>query len=192
MSGSGITQCLGGTLYLGASGVTGDSETLAGRTLINAGAGVWYGPDTLIQEESSTFLNYSNATLEIEAGGTWGFDYGAPDPSGTFDNNGTLIVADGSASTLVQTYLVNSGTVEVASGTLELDAGGACPWSALAVTAGFTVDSGASLLIGNNGDAKAYAFTSGAYVGGAGSVTFGQDVSANFATGSTYSPTARP
>ena len=188
MSGSGITQCLGGTLYLGASGVAGDSETLAGRTFINDGSGVWYGSDMLTQEGTSTFLNDSNATLVIENGGTWGYGIGASDPSGTFDNNGTVTVADGSASTLVQTYLVNSGTIAVASGTLELDAGGACPWSALAVKAGFTVDSGASLLIGNNGNAKAYAFTSGAYVGGAGSVTFGQDVSANFATGSTYNP----
>ena len=50
MSGSGITNALGG-LSLGASGDTGDIETLAGRTLINAGTGVWYGPDTLTQEE---------------------------------------------------------------------------------------------------------------------------------------------
>ncbi len=108
MSGSGITQALGG-LSLGASGDTGDSETLAGRTLINAGAGVWYGPDMLIQEESSTFLNYSNATLVIEAGGTWGFDDEAPDPSGTFDNNGTVTVADGSATTVVQPYFHQFG-----------------------------------------------------------------------------------
>ncbi len=188
MSGSGITQCLGGTLYLGASGVTGDSETLAGRTFINDGAGVWYGPDTLIQEESSTFLNYSNATLVIENGGTWGSDDEASDPSGTFDNNGTVTVADGSASTVVQPYFLNSGTVLVASGTLQLVGSGACPWSALAVKAGFNVDSGATLLFGNNDSYEAYAFTSGAYLSGAGSVTFGTGVSANFATGSTYNP----
>ena len=98
MSGSGITNSLGG-LSLGASGDTSDSETLAGRTLLSAGAGVWYGPDTLTQEEGSTFLNYSNATLEIEGGGTLAADDDL-DPSGTFENNGAITVADGSAHDL--------------------------------------------------------------------------------------------
>jgi hypothetical protein len=62
--------------------------------LINAGTGVWYGPDTLVQQGSSTFLNYSDAILEIEGGGAWGAG-DAPDPSGTFENNGTVDVADG-------------------------------------------------------------------------------------------------
>ena len=187
MSGSGITQCLGGTLYLGASGVTGDGETLAGRTLINDGAGVWYGPDILTQEGSSTFLNYSGATLQIVGGGTWG-EGNAPDASGTFENNGTVTVTDGSSSTVVQTYFINSGTVEVASGTLQLVGGGACPWNALAAQAGFTVDSGATLLFGNDYDYEAYAFNSGGSISGAGSVTFGTGVSANFGTGSKFNP----
>jgi len=184
MSGSGITSALGG-LSLGASGDTSDSETLAGRMLISAGAGVWYGPDVLNQGEDSTFLNYSNATLQIVGGGTLVADT-TLDSSGTFENNGAIIVADGSASTLVQTYFINSGTVEVASGTLQLGGGGACPWNALAVTAGFTVDSGASLLFGNNFNYEAYAFNSDGYISGAGSVDFGTGVSANFATGSMY------
>ena len=118
----GNHQRLGG-LSLGASGDTGDSETLAGRTCSSAGAGVWFGPDTLTQEESSTFLNYSGATLVIEAGGTWGAG-DAPDPSGTFENNGTVTVTDGLASTLVQAFFINAGSVEVASGTLQLGNGG--------------------------------------------------------------------
>ncbi|MGO9922926.1 MAG: beta strand repeat-containing protein, partial [Isosphaeraceae bacterium] len=185
MSGPGITQALGG-LSLGASGDTSDHEALAGRMLINAGAGVWYGPDTLNQEEDSTFLNYSGATLQIVGGGTLDDDSSVNDSSGTFENNGAIIVADGSATTLVQTYFINSGTVEVASGTLQLGAGGACPWNALAVKAGFTVDSGAGLLFGNDYNYEAYAFNSGGYISGAGSVTFGSGVSANFGTGSTY------
>ncbi len=70
MTGSGITNALGG-LTLGASGDTDDSETLASRMLLNAGAGIWYGPDVLDQEEDSTFLNATGATLQIEDGGTW-------------------------------------------------------------------------------------------------------------------------
>ena len=110
----------------------------------------------------------------------------APDPSGTFENDGTLDVADGSASTLVQTYFVNSGTVNVNSGTLHLGDGGSCTSSPAPVKAGFNVASGATLLFGNNFNYEAYAFNSGSYVSGAGSVTFGSGVSANFATGSTY------
>ncbi|HKI21775.1 MAG TPA: hypothetical protein VKA15_28045, partial [Isosphaeraceae bacterium] len=112
MSGSGITNSLGG-VTLGASGATQHNETLAGRLLLNAGAGVWYGPDVLTQEESSTFLNYSNATLKITGGATWGYDSLANDPLGTFENNGAIIVAGGSAPTVVQPYFINSGKVEV-------------------------------------------------------------------------------
>ncbi len=140
MSGSGITQCLGGTLYLGESDGASDSETLAGRTFINAGAGVWYGPDVLQLGEDATFLNYSGATLQFVGGGSLDADY-TLDASGTFENNGAIFAADGSAATLIQPYFINSGTVEVASGTLHLGGGGACPWNALAVKAGFTVDS---------------------------------------------------
>ena len=164
MSGSGITNSLGG-LSLGASGDPSDSETLAGRTLLSAGTGVWYGPDTLTQQENSTFLNYSGATLTIDAGGTWGSG-DEIDPSGTFQNNGTLIVADGSASTLVQPFFGNTSTVEIASGTLRLGGGGSCTSSPAPVKAGFQVDSGATLLFGNNENYQAYTFDSGSYVSG--------------------------
>ncbi|HKI20335.1 MAG TPA: hypothetical protein VKA15_20770, partial [Isosphaeraceae bacterium] len=79
----------------------------------------------------------------------------------------------------------------------QLGGGGTCPWNALAVAAGFTVDSGASLLLGNSGiytsasTHEAYAFVSGGYISGAGSVTFGSGVSANFAVGSTYNPSGQ-
>jgi fibronectin-binding autotransporter adhesin len=186
MSGSGITNSLGG-LSLGASGDTGDYETLAGRTLLSAGTGVWYGPDTLVQQDNSTFLNYSGATLSIEAGGNWGLG-DETDPSGTFQNSGTLIVADGSASTVVQPFFRNTSTVEVASGTLQLGGGGSCTSSPAPIKAGLQVDSGATLLFGNNYNYETYNFDSGSYASGAGAVTFGAGVSANFASGSTYNP----
>jgi hypothetical protein len=187
MSGAGITQCLG-PLSLGASGDTGDSETLVGRMLINDVSGIWYGSDTLYQEENSTFLNYSNATLIINGGGSWAAYTGALDPSATFENNGSVTVADGSGTSLVAPYFINSGTVEVASGTLQLGGGGVCPWNALAVKAGFTVDSGATLVFGNNNNYEPYTFNSGGYISGAGSVAFGSGMSVNFAKGSTYNP----
>jgi fibronectin-binding autotransporter adhesin len=186
MSGSGITSAMGG-LSLGASGDTGDSETLAGRTLINAATGVWYDTDTLTQEEDSTFLNDSGATLEIEGAGTWGAGNN-PDPSGTFENNGTLDVTNGSATTPVQVqpYFINAGTVDVNSGTLQLVDGGSSTSSSASDKVGFNVASGATLLFGNDYNYAAYAFNSGSFVSGAGSVTFGSGVSANFASGSTY------
>jgi hypothetical protein len=194
MSGSGITQCLGG-LSLGASGDTGDSETLAGRMLINAGAGVLYGPDRLTLGEDSTFLIGSsnpgpNPTLQFVGGGTVAAaTLEGLDATSTFENNGAITVADGTASTVVVPDFVNSGTVEVASGTLHLGGGGASPWSALAVSAGFTVDSGATLeLAGDSGD-KAYTFNPKGYINGAGAVDFASGAAATFANGATYNVT---
>ena len=110
----------------------------------------------------------------------------ATDPSGTFENDGTLDVADGSASTLVQPFFVNAGTVNVNSGTLQLVDGGSSGSSSASDKVGFDVASGATLLFGNDYNYEAYAFNSGSYVSGAGSVTFGSGVSANFGSGSTY------
>ncbi len=84
---------------------------------------------------------------------------------------------------------INSGSVQVMSGTLQLSGGSTCPWSALAASAGFTVDSGASLVFGNNSTAETYVFNSKGYITGAGAVTFGSGVSASFASGSSYNPT---
>jgi hypothetical protein len=192
MSGSGITQCLGG-LSLGASGDPSDSETLAGRMLINAGAGVLYGPDTLTLGEDSTFLIGSSnpgptPTLQIVGGGTVAAS-GAFDSTGTFENNGAITVADGTASTDVQPDFVNSGTVEVASGTLHVGGGGACPWSALAVSAGFTVDSGATLEFAADSGYKAYTFNPKGYINGAGTVGFAHGTAVTFARGATYNVT---
>ncbi len=111
------------------------------------------------------------------------------DTSATFENNGAVTVADGSATTLVQADLVNSGTVEVVSGTLQLGDGGACPWSALAVKAGYTVDSGATLEFGNNYNYRLYSFNPGGSIGGAGAVVFGYGTAATFAAGATYGVT---
>jgi hypothetical protein len=200
MSGSGITQCLGGTLSLGASGDTSDVETLAGRTFINDGTGVWYGPDQLTQQDGSTFLNYAGATLDVNAGagGSGGSDNSGGDGSDTFENNGTVTVNVAGSSTtvtVVQPYFINSGTVEIASGTLHLGGGGACPYSNGAIVqAGFTVDSGATLNLGSDFSYELYTFNSGGSIGGAGSVIFGLDgegeggIAAVFASGSTYKP----
>ena len=137
MSGTGTTKVTG-TLSLGASGETGDSETLAARTLINESSGVWYGADTLTQEADSTFLNDSASSLEIQGGGTWGSDE-TTDPSGTFENLGTVTVADGSASTLMRVDFINGATVDVSSGTLHLGDGGFCTSNSGSIKAGFNV-----------------------------------------------------
>jgi hypothetical protein len=181
MSGTGTTNALGG-LALGASGVTSDWEDLAGRTLINAGAGVWYGPDSLTQEESSTFLNNSAASMTIEAGGTWGFNFLAPDASGTFENDGVLTVADGSASTLMEAFFINTGKVQVNSGTLDLGRGGP-------ETGSLNVASGATIEFGANFNYDSFPFNFGASLSGGGTVDFGAGASANFAAGSTYNVT---
>ncbi len=183
MSGPGTTAAAGG-LSIGTGGTTHDSEELAGRTLINAGAGVWYGPDNLTQEESSTFLNARAATLKLESGPTSNDDSVAPDDSGTFENQGTLTVGDGSATTVMRAFFINAGSVAVNSGTLQLGDGGQ-------ITGSFAVAAGATLVLGNNYNYEVYAFDSSASLSGPGTVNFGSGVSASFAAGSTYNVPVR-
>jgi hypothetical protein len=182
MSGSGTTDAKGG-LALGSQGATaGSGETLAGRTLINEGSATWYALDTLTQEESSTFENLANATLDIQGGAGWGYDYVAADGRGSFLNEGTLTLDAGTAMTRVQVYFTNTGSVQLNSGMLGLGASGAA-------TGSLSVAKGATLQFGNNYNYEAYAFNPYATLSGAGTVNFGSGVTANFAAGSTYNIT---
>jgi hypothetical protein len=179
MSGPGATDAQGG-LNLGQSSQS-DNETLAGRTLVNLGTGAWYDSDTLTQVESSLFLNSAGATLTI-VGGTQSFDFLAADSSGTFANQGTMVVADGTGATLIWNWFSNSGSVEVKSGTLHLGAGGI-------VTGSVVVDAGATLLLGANFNYDAFQFSPSASLSGAGTVDFDSGVAAYFASGANYDVT---
>jgi hypothetical protein len=180
MTGAGATVADGG-LRLGQSGQS-DSETLAGRTLINNGTANWYASDTLIQEEASVFQNSAAATLNIQ-GGTESYNFLAADASGTFVNQGSVVVADGVNPSMFWTSFNNSGKVEVASGTLHLGGPGGN------MTGSITVDAGATLQLGANYNYEAYQFGPSSSLGGAGTVDFDSGVAASFASGSTYNVT---
>ena len=56
------------------------TETLAARTLENAGSGTWDSTDSLSQTAGSLLENLAHATLTIQSGVSWNPD------SGTLDN----------------------------------------------------------------------------------------------------------
>ena len=132
MSGSGTTLAAGG-LQLGASDGNSYTESLAARTLENAGSATWASTDTLSQSAGSIFQNLANATLTVQSGVTWNAD------NGTLDNQyqGTVTVDAGTGTASFNGFFTNEGDLEVSSGTLVLGASGS-------VTGNIEVDAGAT------------------------------------------------
>ena len=179
MSGPGVTDAKGGLVLGMPSATSNSSDILAGRTLVNEGTAVWYARNTLTQQSSSTFENLSSATLTINGGASWGSDTTDSDNFGSFDNQGTFVVAAGTSSTVVQPFFSNEGSVQVGSGTLVLGGGGTA-------TGSFSVPAGTTLVLGNNENYETFTFNSGSTVSGAGTVLFGSGEAVNFTAGSTF------
>ena len=169
MSGPGKTIAAGGLLLGAGTGGTA-YQYLVGRTLENAGAAIWLGPNSFTQGADSSFVNDANRTLEIVGDGTWS-------AGGYLVNQGAITKSTGSGTMEIQAYLINSGSVKAQSGMLEFDGGGSVTGSLAADTTGAALEFN-----------KVFAFNTGANVGGPGSVAFlGGTVS--FASGATFAPT---
>jgi hypothetical protein len=171
--GPGTIKVLGG-LQLGANdGITGNYESLYGATLINAGSAVMF--DSFSQEFGSTFVNLPGATLSLRSDGTWNSDGTA-----TFANQGTLMKSGGKGTSLLNSLaLVNSGSVLVNAGTLDLEGTGTAPGS-------FYAAAGTTLVFGHG----YWSFNSGSSVSGTGTVKFLFDYwFSAFNAGSTYDVT---
>jgi hypothetical protein len=174
MSGTGTTAAAGG-LQLGQSGQS-DNETLDGRTLTNAGAATLMDQNGLTQQHGSVVRNLAGGTLNLGAGEVWTGDVGS-----RFDNAGTVNVSAGTATNKEYVFLNNTGKVSVNSGTLDLGGSGAG-------TGTFSAASGATLQFGTYSYTD-YAFNAGAVVGGPGTIQFGPNVAAQFASGATIKVT---
>lgn len=152
----GIINNIGGVSLNGAS-VLGSPETglmkLTGRVM-NAGPLMWSGSGYNLTLGSSGLLtNLAGGTITISGDvSMWG-DYGS-----TLGNAGRLSKAGAGGDTTVYATLVNSGEVQVQSGTLELRGGG---WA----SGVFEVPEQAVLQFGNN-----YALNPGSSVTGEGTV----------------------
>ena len=165
MSGSGVTQALGG-MQLGLPGGS-DFESLNARTLSNSGVAVWAPGNTLAQANASAFLNLGGATVSLQGNDSW-----RSDGTATLVNAGTLQQNVGNARSELQVLLKDSGPVLVGSGTLQIDGGIA--------TGHFNVSAGANLVFAGGVD-----FDSTAVVDGAGAVTFSGGETF-FTTGAAY------
>jgi Bacterial Ig-like domain (group 3) len=125
MSGSGVTDAEGG-LTLGDQ--SGDQEILDQRTLENAGAATLagyaanYGMALL---DGATFDNRAGASFAFVTD-AWISSNGGSPAGGTFDNEGTLSKTGGTGTSTIGggISLTDTGTIEAASGTLQLSGDG--------------------------------------------------------------------
>ena len=172
ISGTGSTTAQGG-LTLGANDGTNYYEYLDGSTFTNAGSATWQGLGYFYQENGSTFVNQTGASLDIQGNDlSWYSDSTAT----TFNNAGTLTESRGTGTTTIYAIFNNSGSVDVQSGTLSLQGGGTQSGS-------FSISVGATL--GFDGSTT-FTMSSTASVSGAGTAEFGGSATTTFTTGSTY------
>jgi hypothetical protein len=166
MSGTGTTIAQGG-LQLGAAGGSG-SESLYGRSLTNTGSAIWAGSNSLTQDDGSTFVNQTGATLDFQTDGSW-----SSDGTAVLVNQGTLKKSAGSNTTYLDPILNNTGSLQANSGSFYLEGGGVA-------TGSFSVIGGSALQF--NG---VFTFSAGSSISGAGTVAV-TGGTATFASGSTY------
>jgi hypothetical protein len=107
---------LGGNGHLLANGgltISGPNGKALGRALINGGAGVWRDTGSVTFYNGASFDNAATGTFDIQSEVVFG------SLGSVFSNEGTLKKSVGSGTVIVSgDYLVNTGTLEVDSGTL--------------------------------------------------------------------------
>ena len=123
--------------------VAGDSAVGAGQNLIDAGTVTVSG--TIDQSGRVTIGGGTSAaaTLTIAAGATWDIENNSGIALGlstksSIKNSGTLIKAGGTAPSIIGVKVIDTGSMEAASGTLDFT-------QAITGTGAMSVDSGATL-----------------------------------------------
>ena len=139
MTGTGSTTAMGG-LSLGAAGDPHDEENLDARTFMNAGAATWVGGGEIDIDWGGNFINQVGATFAEETPNPIYTNIGVGQfPSGTFTNQGTFTVASGGTASL-EPFLINTGTIEIESGTWTLSGNGTGAGGTIKVDAGATLN----------------------------------------------------
>ena len=137
MTGTGSTTAMAG-LTLGADGDPHDEENLDARTLVNVGAATWVGGGEIDIDWGGNFINQAGATFAEESPNPIFTNIGVGQfPSGTVTNQGTFTVASGGTAAL-EPFLINTGTVEIESGTWTLSGNGTGAGGTIQVDAGAT------------------------------------------------------
>ena len=142
MTGPGTTFANGG-ITMNLTGFS--TPTLDGRTLANAGNAIWSGLNNLSASNGAVFNNLEGATFTITSNTVFASNFGGDTPR--FNNAGTVIKTGSSGTTRFNVAFVNTGTLDVETGTLEL--AGAFPNYAGGTLTGGTYVVAATLQIDN-------------------------------------------
>lgn len=195
LTGGTITNAVAVNANGGMSISGGATKAISGGAQVIAGGGASNWTDgTLLLNGGSTFKVASGATFDTNFDGLIAGELSSNfSGNGTFVNEGTFIKSGGTGSTTfdhtafnaqTMVFFNNSGTVQVNSGTLDLQAGGTS-------TGAFNVASGAKLNFGSTGNfnwERVYDLNSGSTVQGAGTVGhIGSNT--NYNSGSVYNVT---
>jgi hypothetical protein len=113
MSGPGHTFANGGINV-----ATTSNAILSGRTLDNAGTATWSGTGNLSASNGAVWNNLPGSTLVITSNTTFSTGFGG-DPA-RLVNAGTIIKTASSNTTTFDIALINTGTIDVESGTVQL------------------------------------------------------------------------
>lgn len=138
----GAMQDTGRTTALGPLTIDGAAaKSLNGRALDNAGLATWSGSGNISTTNGAAITNLAGASFSIQNDQNLTVVTGGTIP--TFANAGALIKTGSAGTTSIATAFTNTGSVEVASGTLKLTRG-------YTQTAGLTKLSGGGLAGTNN------------------------------------------
>jgi fibronectin-binding autotransporter adhesin len=164
---------LGGTGSLTANGGINLSGNISldTRTLTNAATATWTGTQPLSVSNGAVINNLAGATFDAQSDAVLSWTGAGAVP--TFNNAGLFKKSAGTGATQIGILFNNSGTINVLSGGLSLQAGGTSGGS-------FMVPAGTYLQLGST-----HALGSSSSVTGAGEVDFG----GNITVGGTYNIT---
>jgi hypothetical protein len=110
LSGTGQTFANGGINLTGG--------TLSGRTLDNAGVAAWSGTGSVSAGNGAVWNNLPGSTLMIISNTTFSSSFSG-DPA-RFVNDGTILKTASSNTTTFSIALINTGTIDVETGTVQL------------------------------------------------------------------------
>jgi hypothetical protein len=116
MRDGGVTEVLGPLVIHSASALSVD-----GRVINMAGNSIWNGAGSITMINNAVITNRADATFEVRNDATIGNDFESNPPR--FVNAGAFRKTSGPGSTLCYCRFLNSGSVEVQSGTLFLPRG---------------------------------------------------------------------
>jgi hypothetical protein len=163
---SGLLTWSGGTiggtgrlLALGGILLTSSANKVLARNLENAATATWAGGNLFFGFDV-TWTNQAGSTFDAQTNGLFGTN------SATFVNAGRFLRSSGTGSVTVYGQFNNTGSVEVRSGTLEMQGSENDSGS-------FQVSGGATLSFGGNPSfAPTYTLTASSSISGAGTVSF--------------------